>query len=72
VLRRWRAADLGLDRRVTRAALVSAYDRVPAHATAFAHRDATYLVKHTGPVGAAAYDPEDFFLRFAQPVPPLS
>jgi FAD/FMN-containing dehydrogenase len=33
-----------------------AYGRVPAHATAFAHRDATYLVKHTvlvGPVGAA-------------------
>jgi len=33
-----------------------AYGRVPAHATAFAHRDAAYLVKHTvlvGPVGAA-------------------
>jgi FAD/FMN-containing dehydrogenase len=33
-----------------------AYSRVPAHATAFAHRDAAYLVKHTvlvGPVGAA-------------------
>jgi FAD/FMN-containing dehydrogenase len=33
-----------------------AYGRVPAHATAFAHRDASYLVKHTvlvGPVGAA-------------------